>query len=246
VTSAELLLAGSMKTESRCFISQLLASSLLLAACGGTSPPAESPTSEPAAASSSSTSAQAASAAAPSAAPPPAATGEGKKTAAQEPPSTAGPATSKRSPRDVLELKDTVFFIVFDESDPRKKAEAACAKSASKDPKKMTPCMAKAREQIVSEGYRFEMDKSGDWWWLVVRRKGNALTTVHRLLFTYGEETSTSIVIKPEGKDLGSKPWKKPPATLKFEVPTDYRLVVRDPQQGKLVYEAKSGLATGN
>jgi len=235
-----------MKTDAGCFISQFLASSLLLAACGGTSPPAESPTAEPepAAASSSSTSAQAASAA--PTAPPPAATNEGKKTTTQEPPSAAAPPPSKRSPHDVLELKDTVFFIVFDESDPRKKAEATCAKSAAKDPKKMAACMAKAREQIVSEGYRFEQDKGGDWWWLVVRRKGNALATEHRLRFAYGEETDTSVVIKPEGKDFGPKPWRKPPSSLKFEVPTDYRLVVHDPQLGKLVYEAKSGLATGN
>jgi hypothetical protein len=107
-------------------------------------------------------------------------------------------------------VKDTVFFLVFDESDPKKSAEAACAKSAAKNPKKMAPCMAKAREEIAAEGYRFEQDKDGDWWWFVVRRKGNALTTVHRLRFALGEETGTSVVIKPEGK-FWAKPWKKPP-----------------------------------
>jgi hypothetical protein len=206
-----------------------------MTACGGGTPPAESPASAPAAASSASTPAAAAPSEAPAAADP------GKKAAAEAPPASA-PA-SKRSARDILELKDTVFFLAFEESDPGKAADASCAKSAGKDPKKKSACMSKAREQ-VDEGYRFEQEKDGTNWWLVVHRKGNALVNVHKVKFEYGDESETSVTIKPEGKDTGTKPWKKAPAELKFEVPTDYRIIVRDPEHGKMVYEAKSGIGT--
>jgi hypothetical protein len=206
-------------------------------ACGGSTPPAESPPSEPAAAASAG--APAASAAAPAETPAaPTAAEPGKKGDAP-----ASAPSGKRSARDILELKDTVFFLAFEESDPKKVAEASCTKSAGKNAKKMTACMAKAREQ-ADEGYRFEQEKDGTNWWLVVHRKGNALVNVHKVKFEYGAESETSVTIKPEGKDTGTKPWKKPPAEIKFDVPNDYRIIVHDPEHGKMVYEAKSGIGT--
>jgi hypothetical protein len=226
-----------MNLDRRSFRTPLLFASLTFVACGGKTPPAESP--EPATASSASTSAPVASAAAPTQAPAaPAGGDQGKEAAAP-----AAGASSKRSARDILELKDTVFFLSFEESDPKKIAEASCTKSAGKDAKKMSGCMAKAREQ-ADEGYRFEQEKDGTMWWLVVHRKGNTLVNVHKVKFEYGDTSESSVTIKPEGKDSGSKPWKKPPAELKFEVPNDYRIVVHDPEHGKLVYEAKSGIGS--
>ena len=218
----------------------LLLAAITCTACGGSTPPAESPPSEPAAASSAG--ASAAGSTAPSETPAaPAAADPGKKGAGAAP--AASSADSKRSARDILELKDTVFFLAFDESDPKKVAEASCTKSAGKDPKKKNACMAKAREQ-ADEGYRFEQDKDGTMWWLVVHRKGNALVNVHKVKFEYGAESETSVTIKPEGKDTGTKPWKRPPSEMKFEVPSDYRIIVHDAEQGKLVYDAKSGIGT--
>jgi hypothetical protein len=236
-----------MNLDRRTTLGPLFFAALTFAACGGKTPPAESPP-EPAAASSAGagagTSAPAASAAAPSETPAePGAADQGKKAAGAAP--AAGAPSSKRSARDILELKDTVFFLSFEESDPKKAAEASCNKSAGKNAKKMAACMAKAREQ-ADEGYRFEQEKDGTNWWLVVHRKGNALVNVHKVKFEYGAESDTSVTIKPEGKDTGTKPWKKPPAELKFEVPNDYRIIVHDPEHGKLVYEAKSGIGSSN
>jgi hypothetical protein len=216
-----------------------LFAALTFTACGGKTPPAESPA-EPAAASSAGAGAPAASAAAPTATPAePTAAEQGKPGAAP----AAGAPSSKRSARDILELKDTVFFLAFDESAPGKAADASCSKSAGKDPKKKNACMSKAREQ-ADEGYRFEQEKDGTMWCLVVHRKGNTLVNVHKVKFEYGDTNETSVTIKPEGKDSGSKPWKKPPAELKFDVPSEYRIVVNDPEHGKLVYEAKSGIGS--
>jgi hypothetical protein len=222
-------------------LASIALTALAFTACGGSTPPAESPPAEPAAAASAGAGAPAASAAAPAEKPAePAAAEPGKKPGAAP---AAGAPASKRSARDILELKDTVFFLAFEDSDPKKAAEAGCTKSAGKNAKKMSACMAKAREQ-ADEGYLFEQEKDGTMYWLVVHRKGNALVNVHKVKFEYGAESDTSVTIKPEGKDTGTKPWKKPPAEIKFEVPTDYRIIVRDPEHGKMVYEAKSGIGT--
>jgi hypothetical protein len=139
-------------------------------------------------------------------------------------------------------LKDTIFFLSHQDSEVKKEAETVCSKSAARNAKKKAACVDKERKQIEGEGLRFEQDKGGKLWWLVVHRKGNAIVTVHKVRFTYGPQTETSIVIKPHGKDVGPKPWKKPPAEVKFEVPTEYRIVRHDPHHGKLVYDAKGGI----
>jgi hypothetical protein len=230
-----------MRNDLRNVLFLVLPISLWLAACGASSPPAATP-SEPAAAASGSANAEGENAPTPLPAASGAAAEPAKAAAGQATAPPAPPATSKRTPRDVLELKDTVFFLAFDDSDPKKGADAGCSKSAGKNRAKLSACLAKARQAIDAEGYRFEQDKAGDMWCLIVRLKGNAIVTTHKVRFTFGAQTDSSIVIVPEGKDLGSKPWKTLPAEMKFEVPTEYRLIVRDPTHGKLVYEAKSGI----
>jgi hypothetical protein len=231
-----------MRNEIRNKLTLALSSSLFLAACGASSQSAVSPSSESAPAASASTGSEASSASS-SLATPSASKGEhGKEEGAAPKAETHSTKPASRPPREVLELKDTVFFLAYNESDLGKAAAASCAKSAGKTPKAMAACMAKAHEQ-VDEGYRFEQDKEGTLWWLVVNRKGNTLVTLHRVRFEYGAETDTTIVIKPEGKDAGSKPWRKPPSEVKFDVPNEYRIIVHDPERGKLVYEAKVGIA---
>jgi hypothetical protein len=233
-----------MRNDLRNARSLVLPLALWLGACGGSSPPAATP-SESAALPSASASAGAVTQSPPAAgsSEPARDPGKAKETETAAPPAAAS-TTSKlaRTPRDILELKDTVFFLAFDDSDPKKDADAACSKSAGTSRAKMSACLAKARQSIEAEGHRFEKDKAGDMWWLVVRLKGNAIVTVHKVRFSYGAQTDSTIAIEPEGKDVGSKPWKKPPTEMKFEVPTEYRLIVRDPVHGKLVYEAKSGI----
>jgi hypothetical protein len=103
--------------------------------------------------------------------------------------------------------------------------------------------MSQARNEFDGEGLRFTQDKAGDWWWSVVKRKGKTLNNVHRIRYQYGDQSGNSVTIKPEGKDEGTGRWAKPPAEVKFEVPNEYRIVVQDPKQGKMVYEAKAVVA---
>jgi hypothetical protein len=227
-----------MKTTSSNVVTLALVFSLGLSACAGSS-------SAPAATPSDPSTAASAGSASPSSEP----VAHNADAAAADQPAEGAIATpgatgkASRAARDVLELKDTIFFLNYTESDPGKAAETSCSKSAGKNPKAMNGCMAKAHQQMDDDGYRFEQDKAGTQWMFVIRRKGALLTTIHKVRYTYGAESESSVVVKPEGKDAGSKPWKSPPSELKFDVPTEYRIVAQDPKYGKLVYEAKSGIA---
>ncbi|MET0595982.1 MAG: hypothetical protein ABW133_24995 [Polyangiaceae bacterium] len=216
-----------MKTQNRYLTGLLMSLSLAAAACGGSAPPAETPAS---------TTEKAAPAAAPVAKAEPAP--EAK--AAPAPAADANSTRSGREPREILELKDNVFFFAFEESDAKTAAEAACSKQGGSDPKKVAACVSKARAEFDGDGYRFTQDKAGDWWWSVVKRKGKTLSNVHKVRYQYGDQSGNSVAIKPEGKDEGTARWSKPPAEVKFEVPTEYRIVVQDPKHGTMVYEAKN------
>jgi hypothetical protein len=221
-----------MKTQNRYLTELLMSLSLAVVACGGgATPPAESPSGTSETSAVAPTPTGEATPAEPAPAPEP-----------KEAPAAAGSDNSQRSgrePREILELKDTVFFFSFEESDAKQAAEASCAKQG-KDPKKTAACMSKARQEFDGDGYRFTQDKAGDWWWSVIKRKGNTLTNVHKVRYQYGEQNGNTVVIKPEGKDEGSARWAKVPSEVKFEVPNEYRIVVSDPKHGKMVYEAKA------
>jgi hypothetical protein len=224
-----------METQNRYLTELLLSVSLAVAACGGgATPAAESP---------SGTSEKSAPAAKPSEA-------KAEPAPAPEPKPAPAPAAddgaaqrSGREPREILELKDNVFFFSFEDSDVKQAAEATCSKQGGNDPKKVAACMSKARSEYDGDGHRFTQDKAGDWWWTVVKRKGKTLNSVHKVRYQYGDQAGNSIVIKPEGKDEGTARWARVPNEVKFEVPTEYRIVVQDPKQGKMVYEAKAVVA---
>ena len=227
-----------MKTQNRYLTELLVSLSLVATACGGGAPPpAETPSSG-----TSETSAPAAQAGAAEtkAEPAPA---EAKPAPAAKASDDGAAQRSGREPREILELKDTVFFFSFEESDVKQAAEATCNKQSGNDPKKMAACMSKARQEYEGDGHRFTQDKAGDWWWSVIKRKGKTLSNVHKVRYQYGEQTGNTVTIKPEGRDEGTARWAKPPSEVKFEVPTEYRIVMHDPKQGKMVYEAKAIVA---
>jgi hypothetical protein len=222
-----------MDMQNRYLTGLVISLSLAAAACGGSAtPPAETP------ASATEKTAPAANAE-PKAEPAP----EAKPAPAPTADATGNAQRSGREPREILELKDNVFFFSFEESDAKQVAVATCNKQGGNDPKKVAACMSKARAEFDGDGHRFTQDKSGDWWWSVVKRKGKTLSNVHKVRYQYGDQQGNSVVIKPEGKDEGTARWARPPSDVKFEVPTEYRIVVQDPKHGKMVYEAKNVVA---
>ena len=84
---------------------------------------------------------------------------------------------------------------------------------------------------------------SGHTFGRTVRQNGNRLVALHKIPVEFGEETPTSVTLKPVGKDKGTKPMN-PPATIVFEVPNDYQIALKDPKAGRLVFQAKVGVVT--
>jgi hypothetical protein len=204
--------------------------------CGGGSKPAESAEAEPEA---KADSAEKSSDAGKEDAEP----SEDKKNAkAEAKPADDGPKPS-RTAQDILTAPDVVYLFSFNDSEPKQVAEEKCTKKAGDNPKKMNECMAGERKKFPADGHRFKKDERDQWWWITVRQTGNRLVALHRIPVEFGEETPTSVTLKPVGKDKGTKPMN-PPAQIVFEVPNDYQIVLKDPKAGRLVFQAKVGVVT--
>ena len=157
-------------------------------------------------------------------------------------PADDGPKATK-TPTDILTSPDALFLFSFNDSEPKAAADAKCSKKAGDNAKKMNECMAAERKNFPADGYRFKKDEKGQWWWITVRQKGNRLVALHKIPVELGEETKSSVTLKPVGKDKGSAPMS-PPAKIVFEVPNDYQIAVQDPKAGRLVFQAKVGVVT--
>jgi len=214
---------------------------LLLTACGGSSKPAEN--AEPAD-----------SAEAPSEKTADEAKPESNKDADKEKPDDDANATddkpadkpadggpkATRSAQDILTAPDVVFKFSFNDSDVKQTADSKCSASSGNDPKKMNQCMGKAHKGFDVDGYQFKQ-KDNKWYWLTLRTKGKLLSVMHKFEIEFGPEKPGSVTFKPKGKDLGSATGHAP-ASVTFEIPNDYQIVMNDPKLGKLVYVAKIGL----
>jgi hypothetical protein len=157
-------------------------------------------------------------------------------------PADDGPKPT-RTAQDILTAPDVVFLFSFNDSEPKQAAEEKCTKKTGTNAKKMNECMATERKAFPADGHRFKKDEKGQWWWITVRQKGNVLTALHKIPIEFGEETPSSVTLKPIGKDKGAKPMN-PPSKIVFEVPNDYQIVLKDPKAGRLVFQAKVGVVT--
>jgi len=209
---------------------------LLVAACGGQTPPAETPPPR----------AEAPEKAAKEEEAEP--KEEAEKADTKKPdekkadsPATDGPK-SKRTARDILTSPDVVFMFSFNDSDVKQSAETKCTASAGGDPKKMNTCLANARKVVAVDGYRFK-ETSGKWWWMTLKTKGKILHSLHKFEVDFGADEEGKVTLKPKGKDLGSAHGRTPDSVT-FLVPNEYQIAIEDPKLGKLVYEAKIGIAS--
>jgi hypothetical protein len=157
--------------------------------------------------------------------------------------STSGPEV-KRTAKDFLTAPDVTFMFSFNDSEPKQKAEERCSKQSKDDPKKMAQCMEKERNKFPADGMQFKKNDKGELTWFTLRRKGSTITWLHKIPFEFGEEKETSVVLKLSGKDTGRTPMRNIPSTMTIEVPNEFQIAVKDPEHGRLVYEAKIGITT--
>jgi hypothetical protein len=157
----------------------------------------------------------------------------------EEKASETGMPAVVRTPKDYLTAPDIVFKFSFKESDVGAKADKECYDKTKGDGAKMAACMTAAQKQQQVDDYHFKQDESGNWYLLALRTKGSTVAWTHRMPIEFGKESGKSIVVKITGKDKGQAPWKNPPSEITFEVPNEYQIVQKDPELGKLVFEAK-------
>lgn len=206
---------------------------LSLAACGGSQKPAED-------ASTTKTDGPGASEAKPET---PKDAADDKKPVADKKDEPAAPDTGMpkvvRTPKDYLTAPDIVFKFSFKESEVGEKAEKACDDSSKGDGEKKAKCLAAAQKKVTVDDYHFKKGDNDNWYLLGLRTKGSHVTWTHRIPIEFGKESEKSIVVKVTGKDKGQAPWGNPPSEITFEVPNEYQIVQKDPELGKLVFEAK-------
>jgi len=212
------------------FGSLALLSTLNLVACGGSQPPAEEPKAdntelkqEPKADL--------------------AKTDEPKEDVKAEtkPAESSGPEV-KRTAKDIITAPEVTFMFSFNNSEPKEKAEKACSAQSGDDAKKMALCMKKASSKFEADGMQFKKDDKGEWVWITLRRKGSAITTLHKIHIDFADDKPTSVVIKPSGRDMGKQPMAKVPSEVTIEVPNEFQIALNDPANGRMVYEAKIGI----
>jgi hypothetical protein len=166
-----------------------------------------------------------------------------KKDKKDESSSTSGPEV-KRTAKDYLTAPDVTFMFSFNDSEPKAKAEERCEAQSKGDPKKNAKCMEKERAKFPADGMQFKQNDKGEWTWMTLRRKGNVIQWLHRIPFEFGDEKETSITLKLSGKDTGKQPMRNIPSTITIEVPNEFQIAMKDPEHGRLVYEAKIGITS--
>lgn len=222
-------------------LSTLVGAALLsLVACGGSQPAAEEPAAETSKDEGDTSNAEKTDE------PKEEAKSEAKKEKKEAKPADDGSGPKvERTAKDMLTAPEVTFMFSFNKSEPKEKAEEKCSAESKEDPKKMANCMKKASAKFQADGMQFKQDDKGQWVWLTLRRKGSALTTLHKIPFEFGEEKNKSVTIKPTGRDTGTQPMK-PPAEVTIEVPDEFEIHMKDPTHGRMVYEAKIGITSAD
>lgn len=214
-------------------------SALALPACGGSQPAAEAPAAEkstPPADDAKKDDTSAADAKKDDAKP--AAKSDAK------PAESSGPEV-KRTAKDIITAPEVTFMFNFNDSEPKEKAEKACTAQSGEDAKKMALCMKKESGKFQADGMQFKKGKDGEWTWVTLRRKGSTITILHDIHIDFGDDSATSVVIKPKGKDTGKQPGKIP-GEVTIEVPNEFEIALKDPTFGRMVYEAKIGIMSSD
>jgi hypothetical protein len=201
--------------------------SSLLAACGGSEPEPKDPSSAEAPAAGNEKSAKSDDTDKPAEA----SKDDAKDEPAKKDEAPAADAKSGKSLKDVLTTPGALFVFSFTASDVHQAADEKCTKSAKDDPKKKADCMTKASEKLDGDALQFQEQGDNKGVWITLLRKGDKLTTKHKVDIEFGKETDKTITVTPKsGKEVT------------IEVPSEGQIILTDPKLGKMVYDLKLGL----
>ncbi len=156
-------------------------------------------------------------------------------------PRADGLRKASRPPAELITGPNLVYVFNFKESEVGVAAKKRCSEE-NESPRDVAACIEKARGKVPVELIRFIKEPSGELWWVTYNRyKGNLLKW-HRVQFQPGEEGADRITLNLIGKDKGIAPMARVPRHLEIELPNDYSIVVKDPENGSMFYDAKIGM----
>ena len=162
-------------------------------------------------------------------------------TDAEPDPRADGLRKASRPPAELITGPNLVYVFNFKESEVGLAAKKQCAEE-SEDPGAVGACLQKARGKVPVELIRFVKEPNGELWWVTYNRyKGNLLKW-HRVQFQPGEQSDDRVTLNLIGKDKGIAPMARVPRHLEIELPNDYSIVVKDPENGTMLYDAKIGM----
>ena len=134
-----------------------------------------------------------------------------------------------------------MYVFNFKESEVGIAAKKRCS-DENEDPAALGACLEKARGKVPVELIRFIKEPNGELWWVTYNRYRGNLLKWHRVQFQPGEETADRVTLNLIGKDKGIAPMARVPRHLEIELPNDYSIVVKDPENGTMLYDAKVGM----
>jgi len=155
-------------------------------------------------------------------------------------PRADGLRKASRPPAELITGPNLVYVFNFKESEVGQAAKEHCAEQ-NQDPGALGACLEKARSKVPVELIRFIKEPTGELWWVTYNRyKGNLLKW-HRVQFQPGPAGDDRITLNLIGADKGIAPMARVPRHLEIELPNDYSIVVKDPDNGSMFYDAKIG-----
>jgi hypothetical protein len=160
---------------------------------------------------------------------------------AEEQPEAAA-AVPEQLPNEILTVKGVIFMLDYQASALKAADQEKCAKNAEEDPAKLAECVKKRREEFRAGAMRFVKSSGDKLRWVVYRRTGDALKELYAGRFKVEAETNNTITLRAQGGGWGARPVFRGRRDVTIQVPSTYRIVLDDPQFGKLVYKARFGL----
>ena len=148
---------------------------------------------------------------------------------------------ASRPPLDLLTGNNVVYVFNFASSAVGTAAKEQCESHAD-NPADARGCVAKERGKIPVESVRFVKDGAGQYWWVTLNRYKGSLLKWHKIQFVPGKQDDDSVSLTLTGKDRGIAPMPHVPAALAVELPNDYSIVIKDPEYGPMMYDAKIGV----
>ncbi len=159
------------------------------------------------------------------------------------PPAPSVDATTPRiAPIEILVAKNTAFVVDYANSGAASLAKKSCEERSPADPAKLGECLTKARATFEADVLRFRRLDSGQTKLTIYRRLGSALPEVYVAQVKLTEKAPDTVLVEITSEQNGKRPILRTARHFVIEVPTSYSLVLEDPVQGRLPYDAKVGM----